>query len=129
MPNSRTPGIPRSAASFASFTSSSTDVCATPGMDVSGLRKPDPGATNSGRMRLETSTRVSRTSARKTSVFLRRRGRYSGKDDIIRHSQIHIFSYSHILCQRQIQPHHQRVLGRREIVIFPFANFIEAERL
>src|SRR5688500_9509725 len=89
MPNSRTPGIPRSAVSRASLTSSSMEVCATPGMEVSGLRTPEPGTTNSGRIRLDTSTRVSRTSARMRSVRRSLRGRYSGNDDISMHSHIH----------------------------------------
>src|SRR5690606_42000095 len=44
-PNRRTAGIPSSAASTASRTTSSTDVCATPGIDDTGRRTPDPGTT------------------------------------------------------------------------------------
>ncbi len=81
MPKRMTAGMPSSATSRPSLTSSSTDVWATPGMDWTGLRTPSPGTTNSGRIRSSTVTRVSRTMRRSVSVRRSRRGRYSGNVD------------------------------------------------
>ena len=47
-PNSSTDVTPSPAAAPTSATISSTDICATPGIEPIGLRTPSPGQTNSG---------------------------------------------------------------------------------
>ena len=59
----------------ASRSSSSTDVCDTPGIDETGVRTPCPARTNSGSTSCDGASTVSRTRVRSASVRRRRRGR------------------------------------------------------
>ena len=67
--------MPRSRVSRHFSTRRSTDSCATPGIEATGFSTPLPGTTNSGRIRLSTLSRVSRTMRRSVSVRRSRRGR------------------------------------------------------
>ena len=67
--------MPMLAASFASFSSSSSESRDTPGIEVTGSRTPRPCTAKSGRMRFSTPSRVSRTIRRRSGDSRSRRGR------------------------------------------------------
>ena len=74
-PNRITPPTPSSASRAASSAATSGDTRATPGIEATGSRTPEPGRTKSGATSIDGWRRVSRTSARRAGVRRSRRGR------------------------------------------------------
>ncbi len=67
--------MPMLAASLDSFSSSSSESRETPGIELTGSRTPRPWTAKSGRIRLSTPSRVSRTIRRMSGDSRSRRGR------------------------------------------------------
>src|SRR6202046_3509379 len=83
IPNRMTAGTPAAHVSRASATMLSTDICATPGIDLIAFFTPRPGHTNIGRIRSSANKRVSRIMRRIVSVRRSRRGRLIGKGIVV----------------------------------------------